>query len=1072
LFKTIITVLVLSFLSMPVVAGLETEPALIWEVQFNSSISAMAFSPDGNHIAVGCYDGSIRVFNRTFDLVWSGESDEAIRAVSISSRGRVLTASGSTLRLYEPEGSVWKGDLGFIKDASISGNSRGVAAANSTTVTYIDTAIKPIPKGTYTFSTESPLESIASFATSSYRTWLVAAGDQEAVYLFSRRGLLWSYPVHERVTDVAISPDGGYVAAGTDGGYVYLFDKEGYLLWSRGVGSRVYSLSVSREAGYVAVGSGEGILLINTDNDVVWTAYTGPVVAVGISSGGDRIAAASGRTVALFKVPDTTPLAIEIVSPEDGSTVSGRLKIDVKRTRASPLSIRLDGTEISTRPSYTLDTRFITNGWHTITVEASDLSGGLLRAEVEVLVENRENIPPPLKILSIEDGDILSGRVRIYVLSNLLIEDFAILIDGIEVSKKTPYLWDTRSYEEGAHEITVVGKRLGEVYSDSVLVFVDNIPDRVSPFVKILQPFPKEKVQGLEAVRGVFTRPPSEVYVKIDDRIVSNALPYIWDTDSEEEGPHEITLFVLDEAGNLGYYTTTVVKPEADDPDGDGWSNELEKLFRTDPQNPDTDGDGIIDSKDEDPLRDQSVFYRYLYGVLFLLLVSAALIRDKDLRLILAVTLAAAVFIAVQPFNTLPLRVPLGLFLVFFASGYAFISALFPKREISPIERFTLSVAFSIAIFVFNGFALNYTWGFRTVPIVVSISAITLIFSLMAALIRRAYPETERFSLDFALPKFTSEPPSEIERTLITALVLSILVAGGMLVYAKLTFNHEEFTALSILGEGGKAEDYPKGFYLGDPQEITVLVENYERSPANYNLEVRLNGALLREEKFSLDNEEKWLKDISFIPTQAGDRSKLEFLLYKDGGPNPYRSVHLWVSSRPNYANNGSFENYLLRELPVIENQDFELNYSGWHFTSTNINFTGGYTADTYTSFPSSYMLSLPRGKKAPEGAYATVSQDIISEGEGLALLSFNLRDSYGSPGRGRYLLQVLLNGRVVWEKDAAGARGWEHFVVPVNLVPGPNTLELRLYQKGSSAPITVWWDDIELGPLGILFAL
>ena len=321
---------------------------------------------------------------------------------------------------------------------------------------------------------------------------------------------------------------------------------------------------------------------------------------------------------------------------------------------------------------------------------------------------------------------------------------------------------------------------------------------------------------------------------------------------------------------------------EIDDPDGDGWNNEVEKLYRTDPNNPDTDGDGIIDSADPDPLRDYSQLYRYFNAVLFLLLVSAILLRERDLQTILLLTLISAVFTVISPYNTLPLRVPFGLFLVFFATGYAFISVLFPKKEISPLERFTLSIAFSIAIFVFNGFALNYTWGFRTLPIVVTVSAITLVFSLAAAIFRKITPKEERFTFSFRLPKFSKEPLGAIEKTLIIALVLSIIIAGSMLVYAKLTFNHEEFTSLYILGPGGKAENYPKGFYLGEPQTITAGVENFERSPANYILEIRLNGELQRKEMFVLGDKEKWIKELTFTPDQVGERLKLEFLLYKD----------------------------------------------------------------------------------------------------------------------------------------------------------------------------------------------
>ncbi|MEE8402407.1 MAG: DUF1616 domain-containing protein [Candidatus Hydrothermarchaeaceae archaeon] len=1068
LIKALITVLLLI---PPVVAAGEFEPSLVWENELNSSISSAAISPGGDYLAIGYYDNLVQVVNRTFDLLWFNRTEDAVRSMAFSSDGRYLVlSSGSELAFYDRWNLTWsKKDRGFVRDVAISGRGRFIAAGTGSSVVLMDRFGEVVQ----TFSTSTAVESVAVSSDGRF----IAGGDQDSIYLFDRQGGgSWSYNLGGAVYDIAVSPDGGYIVAGSRDGYVYLFSRGERLLWANSLGtSPVYSVAVTPEAGYVVAGSREGLFLLGQDGEILWTRDAGHVMWVGMPSGGVGLAAVSGRRhVSLFSFPDTTPLSVEITAPANGSRVSGIVDVTVRRRGpAVTILLKIDGQEVSRSSSYGLNTRLISNGRHTLNAVATDTLGYSVTSSVEIFVDN-DAVPSPIKIIAPFEGSVLSGTARIYIFTNTLFENVSLLIDGEAVSTgEMPYTWNTRAYSEGTHEIAVVGRRLGGEYLDHILVFVDNVPDMVSPSVSILQPFPEEEVNGTEAVRGVFTKQPSEVYLRIDGRMVSDSLPYLWDTSEEAEGTHELTLFALDESGNLGYYSTTVVKSAPDDPDGDGWSNELERLYRTDPLNPDTDGDGIIDPEDEDPLRDQGVFYWYLYGVVLLLLILAVIIKQKDIRLLLALTSIAAVFIAIPPLNSLPLRVPFALFLVFFAPGYAFISALFPRRDISPVERFTLSVAFSIALFVFNGFVLNYTWGFRTVPIVVTVSLITLAFALAAVLARRACPEGERFSIDFRLPRFDDSRPNEIERTLIIALVLSIFVASAMLVYAKVTFKHEEFTALYILGGEGKAEGYQKGFYIGKPQRITAGVENYERSPSDYRFEVRLNGAVLREESFSLDHKERWLKDISFISTQAGDRSKLEFLLYKNDDPASYRSVHLWVYSRPNYANPESFEEYSLRELPVIENRDFELNYSGWGFRSTNRNFTGGYTNDSYTSSPSSYKLSLPPGKNARKDNYAAVSQRVVSDKGGLVVLSFNVRDNYDNSVIGRYTKQMLLNGRVVWEEDAAERRGWEHFAVPVNFVPGTNVLDFRLYQKGEgSLSINVWWDDITVEPAGALFAL
>ena len=113
-----------------------------------------------------------------------------------------------------------------------------------------------------------------------------------------------------------------------------------------------------------------------------------------------------------------------------------------------------------------------------------------------------------------------------------------------------------------------------------------------------------------------------------------------------------------------------------------------------------------------------------------------------------------AVFVLIPPFNETLFKIPLALSLFFFIPGYAFISALFPgKKEISGIERFTLSVGFSLILTVFDGFLISlFPWGYRPAPIVVSIIGITAFFSIVSLLTRKLLDEDEQFS--FSIKEF------------------------------------------------------------------------------------------------------------------------------------------------------------------------------------------------------------------------------------------------------------------------------------------------------------------------------
>ncbi len=496
-------------------------------------------------------------------------------------------------------------------------------------------------------------------------------------------------------------------------------------------------------------------------------------------------------------------------------------------------------------------------------------------------------------------------------------------------------------------------------------------------------------------------------------------------------------------------------------------------------------------------------------------------VYTQDLITVVILALLSVIFILIWPFNATPLRIIFALLLIFFIPGYAFISAMFPKRgEIGLIERFTLSVGFSIAIMVFDGFAVSMTrWLFRPNSISISLFLLTVIFATIAYLARRRLHESEQytFSLKAFIQSIKSDEddidpegymefedkqrfsvkkrakiaskrkketssaikvervPHEIEKALIIALVGSIIIASGMLVYAKLTQEKETFTALYIIGEGGKAENYPTNASLGSPITVTVGIENYELTDVNYILQMRLDGNVLQEISVPIKDGEKWMDNLTYTPTQVRQgRSKLEFVIYKEKVEgNHYRSVHLYITHTylPEYLD-------ILKELlniPVIKNSNMELNAS-WTFTSSTRTVNGSYmnSSGVYASrafvINNSYEGTLPQWGDQYHG----ITQIIKSRDNGSAILSAFISDSYASPSPREgdtQFKQVLINNILIWEDGISGDEGWKHIQIPVYLKAGNNTLTLRLKQNGHSNvyPVNVIWDDINLHPLSEL---
>ena len=135
-------------------------------------------------------------------------------------------------------------------------------------------------------------------------------------------------------------------------------------------------------------------------------------------------------------------------------------------------------------------------------------------------------------------------------------------------------------------------------------------------------------------------------------------------------------------------------------------------------------------------------------------------------------------------------------------------------------------------------------------------------------------------------------------KTFSIILVLIILGALGALSYILASPKvGEGFTEFYVLASEGKATAYPKELKVGQEGRVTIGVVNNEYETVSYRLEVRVGGVKTNEiESIILEHDEKWESEISFVPQVAGEKQKVEFLLYKNKGIEPcLEPLHLWV---------------------------------------------------------------------------------------------------------------------------------------------------------------------------------
>jgi Predicted membrane protein len=266
---------------------------------------------------------------------------------------------------------------------------------------------------------------------------------------------------------------------------------------------------------------------------------------------------------------------------------------------------------------------------------------------------------------------------------------------------------------------------------------------------------------------------------------------------------------------------------------------------------------------------------------------------------------------------------------ILFLPGYALIAALFPGREdLDAIERIALSFGLSIAVVPLIGLALNYTpWGIRLEPVVNSLVLLTSSLVVLSGVRRLSLPLQERFTVPWGRIatdiRNTVSPliASRTDRALNLILLLSILVAVFATIYViTVPKEGEHFTEFYILGEKGKAADYPRDLVMGTEYRLIIGVGNHEYRNVTYTVECHLLNmtfdpatntsslhAMRELDSFPVDLPHNSTKEIlwSFTVADPG-YNRLEFLLFNETVPDDrirsmdrinasYRDLHLWV---------------------------------------------------------------------------------------------------------------------------------------------------------------------------------
>lgn len=250
------------------------------------------------------------------------------------------------------------------------------------------------------------------------------------------------------------------------------------------------------------------------------------------------------------------------------------------------------------------------------------------------------------------------------------------------------------------------------------------------------------------------------------------------------------------------------------------------------------------------------------------------------------------------------LRVILGVFYLLFVPGYFLTATLFPRREdLDGLERVGLSLGMSVVIIPILALILNQLPYGLTFQSVVWASLGGSLLLLLLALIQRW-----RLPAEVVAPSFGRLGPRGWWRQLPRSDRASYLVVIPILIFtiaaaAWAVTSSAEPPATSefyILGEEDLAQDYPRQGAVGQPQQVTIGINNLEGQDKAYWVAAYQDQELIGTAgPFSIKDSQKLSAPLSYTPVQAGENVRIEFLLYQDLDESPYRRLELWMAVSP-----------------------------------------------------------------------------------------------------------------------------------------------------------------------------
>ncbi len=282
---------------------------LAWLPGHSSHISSVVFSPDGQRIASGAWDNTIRLWDAASGecLLTLRGHESSVASVAFSPDGQRI-ASGAwdnTVRLWDAASGEFlltlQGHCGAVASVVFSPDSQRIASGAWDNMAHLWDAAS----GECLLTLRGHEGSVSSVAFSPDGKCIASGAGDKTVRLWdaaSGECLLMLRGHTSEVTSVAFSPDGQRIVSGAGDKTVRLWDADSgeCLLPLRGHTSEVTSVAFSPDGQRIASGADDATVRLWDANTgeclLILHGHTSEVASVAFSPDGQRIASGADET--------------------------------------------------------------------------------------------------------------------------------------------------------------------------------------------------------------------------------------------------------------------------------------------------------------------------------------------------------------------------------------------------------------------------------------------------------------------------------------------------------------------------------------------------------------------------------------------------------------------------------------------------------------------------------------------------------------------------------------------------------------------------------------------------------